>query len=153
MHFAFAAGFQFPLEYHGIYKDRRRSCGFQLYDAVGIAHGDREASNRQALENFRFFGAPHVAIVTVDAALRTYGAVDCGAYVTTFMLAAAALGVASIAQASLASYSSFIREYFGIPGDRLILCGISFGYEDQTHPVNAFRTQREPQTEVVEWWD
>jgi proline dehydrogenase len=40
-----------------------------------VVRGDREASGRQARENFRLFGAPHVAIVTTDAALGTYGAV------------------------------------------------------------------------------
>ena len=48
------------------------------------------------------FGAPHVAIVTSDEALGVYGAVDCGAYVSNFMLAAHSLGVGSIAQAALA---------------------------------------------------
>jgi nitroreductase len=141
----------FPQDYHGVYRDRRRACGFELYDAVGIARGDREASGRQARENFRLFGAPHVAIVTSDAALGTYGAVDCGAYVTTFMLAAKALGVACIAQAALASHAPFVRMHFGVPEDRLVLCGISFGYEDQAHPANAFRTSRAPLAEVADW--
>jgi nitroreductase len=141
----------FPQDYRGVYRDRRRACGFELYDAVGIARGDREASGRQARENFRLFGAPHVAIVTSDAALGTYGAVDCGAYVTTFMLAAKALGVACIAQAALASHSPFVRAHFGIPNDRLILCGISFGYEDEAHPANSFRTSRAPLAEVADW--
>ena len=90
-------------EQGGAYQQRRRECGFGLYDAVGIAHGDRAASARQAMENFRLFGAPHVAIVTSEKALGVYGAVDCGAYVNNFMLAARSLGVASIAQAALGS--------------------------------------------------
>ena len=39
---------------------------FQLYNALNIARGDKSAYARQALENFNFFGAPHVAIVTTD---------------------------------------------------------------------------------------
>ncbi|MGA0565665.1 nitroreductase [Ancylobacter sp. VNQ12] len=132
----------FPARYDGVYGVRRRTSGFQLYAAVGIERGDREGSARQARENFRLFGAPHVAIVTTNAMLGTYGAVDCGGYVTSFMLAAQALGVTSIAQASLASLSPFVRTHFDIPPDRLILCGISFGYEDAVHPANAFRTER-----------
>ncbi|MDT8333863.1 nitroreductase [Roseomonas gilardii] len=141
----------FPVAYDGVYRDRRRACGFQLYDAVGIAHGDREASAKQAAENFRLFGAPHVAIVTTDTVLGTYGAVDCGAYVTTFMLAATALGVACIAQAALASHAGFIRRHLGIPDHRYVLCGISFGYEDKAHPANSFRTDRASIEEVVQW--
>ncbi len=141
----------FPAEYLGIHKDRRQVSGLQLYAAAGVARGDRDASRRQALENFRFFGAPHVAIVTTDASLGPYGAVDCGAYVTTFMLAARALGVASIAQASLAMHAPLLRSHLGISEDRQILCGIAFGLEDAAHPANGFRTERAPLAEVVEW--
>ncbi|PZW44835.1 nitroreductase [Humitalea rosea] len=145
--------FAFPTGFHGVYQARRRTCGYQLYDAVGVAHGDREASGRQARENFRLFGAPHVAIVTSDAALGPYGAVDCGAFVTSFMLAARALGIASIAQAALAGFAPFLHTYFGIPEDRMVVCGISFGLEDTAHPANCFRTGRAPLPEVLTWHD
>lgn len=145
--------YPFPREYRGAYLQRRRECGFQLYDSVGIVRGDRVASGEQARENFRLFGAPHTAIVTTDEALGVYGVVDCGAFVSTFMLAAASLGVASIAQASLASHAGFVRAHFGIPPDRRIVCGISFGYEDHGHPANGFRTRRAPLGEVVDWRD
>ncbi|MFZ0140221.1 MAG: hypothetical protein WAL70_03985 [Aeromicrobium sp.] len=55
-----------------------RESGWQLYDAVGVAKGDREASALQMLRNFEFFGAPHAAIITTDAELVVYGAIDCG---------------------------------------------------------------------------
>src|SRR5438045_690976 len=66
-----------PAEYRGVYRDRRRECGFSLYDSVGIAHGDRVASARQAELNFSFFGAPHMALITTEAALGAYGVLDC----------------------------------------------------------------------------
>ncbi len=141
----------FPREYRGIYLERRRACGFQLYDAVGVARGDRAASAKQGFENYKLFGAPHAAIITTDAALGTYGAVDCGAYVNNFLLAAQSLGVASIPQAALASHSKFVREHFRLGDDRLIVCGISFGYEDHTHKANNFRTSRASLDEVVTW--
>lgn len=141
----------FPREYRGAYLARRRACGFQLYDAVGVKRGDRAASAVQMLENYKFFGAPHVAIITTDEALGTYGAIDCGAYVSNFLLAAQSLGVASIPQAALASHSKFVREYFAIGSDRLVVCGISFGYEDRSHKANGFRTDRAPLDEVVRW--
>ncbi|MEO8059433.1 MAG: nitroreductase [Burkholderiales bacterium] len=142
-----------PLEYRGVYQERRRECGLQLYDSVGIAHGDRQASMRQALENFKFFGAPHVAIITTETLLGTYGAVDCGAYINNFMLAARSLGVASIAQAAIAMRSRFLHEFFKIPAERQIVCGISFGYKDPDHPANGFRTTRASMERVVQWID
>jgi len=146
-----APDFAWPEAYRGVYQERRRECGWGLYEALGIGRGDRHASAAQALENFRFFGAPHVAIVTTDAALGVYGAVDCGAYVSNFMLAATSLGVATIAQAALAAHPGPLREQLGIPADRLIVCGISFGYADPAHPANAFRTTRADPAECVAW--
>ncbi|MDB5816923.1 MAG: nitroreductase [Rhizobacter sp.] len=143
--------FEWPLAYEGLYQQRRRECGLALYDAVGVPKGDRAASARQGLENFRLFGAPHVAIVTSERALGTYGAVDCGAFVSNFMLAATSLGVATIAQASIASRPQVIRDLFGLPVDRLVVCGISFGYADADHPANGFRTSRAVSGEVVRW--
>jgi nitroreductase len=57
-----------PHEYTGVYRERRRESGWQLYEAVGIQRGDRAASARQALKNLELFGAPHAAVITVDAA-------------------------------------------------------------------------------------
>jgi len=142
-----------PADYRGVYRERRRECGFQLYESVGIARGDREASGRQARENFRFFGAPHLALVTTEALLGTYGAVDCGAYVNNFVLAARSFGVASIAQAAVASRSKFLHRWFEIPDDRQVVCGIAFGYEDPSHPANRFRTARAPLEQVCRWVD
>ena len=92
-----------------------------------------------------------MAVITNDEALGLYGAVDCGAYVSSFMLAAESFGVATIAQASLVTYGAFVREYLKIPDDRRLICGISFGYEDRDHPANHFRTARAPLSEVVTW--
>jgi nitroreductase len=142
-----------PLEYRGVYQERRRECGFQLYESVGIAHGDKKSSMQQALENFKFFGAPHVAIITTESLLGTYGALDCGAYVNNFMLAARSLGVASIAQAAIAMRSRFLHEWFQIPAERQVVCGISFGYEDPAHRANGFRTTRARMEQVVQWVD
>ena len=145
--------YPFPREYRGVYLERRRACGFQLYESVGIARGDRGASARQTMENFRLFGAPHAMIVTTEEALGVYGVLDCGAWVGNFMLAAKSFGVASIAQAALAAHPGFTRRFFGIAEDRRIVCGMSFGYEDREHPANRFRTARAAIGEVVRWLD
>jgi nitroreductase len=144
--------FEWP-RYEGVYLERRRECGFQLFESCGIPRGDRVASAEQSLQNYRLFGAPHVAMVTVPKSLGVYGAVDGGGYVGTFMLAAASLGVATIPQAALATHPDFIRSYFGLPEERLVLCGISFGYEDKQHRANGFRTRRAAVSEAIAWVD
>ena len=142
-----------PRQYTGVYKDRRRACGWQLYEAVGVEKGDRVGAAKQSAENFRLCGAPHVAIVTSERDLGPYGAMDCGGFITAFTLAAEALGVATIPQAAVAAYAPMIRDHFKVPDNRMILCAISFGYEDSDHPANGFRTERAPLDEVIEWQD
>jgi len=139
----------FPGTYDGVYKDRRRECGKQLYTAVGIEKGDNAGSMRQMMRNFELFDAPHVAIITTEAELGVYGAVDCGLYINTFLLAAQSLGLGAAPQAALASYSPFLHSHFGIPAHRQVVAGISFGYPDADHPVNSFRTHRGDLDEAV----
>ncbi len=134
--------FSFPREYRGVYQERRRESGFQLYNTLGIARGDRAAYARQSLENFNFFGAPHVAIIHSDEALGIYGAIDCGAYVGNFLLVVQALGLGAIPQAALAHQSGLIRRHFGLGDDRRVVCGISFGFPDREHRINSYRTSR-----------
>lgn len=146
-----APDYDFPRQYAGVYQERRRECGFALYEAVGVARGDREASRVQALRNFSLFDAPHVALITSEADLGTYGAVDCGAYVANFLLTAQSLGVATIAQAALANYPDFVRTFFGLPAERLVVCGISFGFADPEHAANGFRTRRADMAGVAQF--
>ena len=143
--------FAFPARYEGIYRDRRKLCGVQLYQSLGIGREDRSRAAEQALENFRFFGAPHVLLITTAEDLGVYGAVDCGLYISSFILAAREEGVDTIAQAALASYPDLLRAHFGTPPERKFLCGISFGYCDSEHPVNAYRTGRADPGDVVDW--
>ena len=140
-----------PTGYSGVYNDRRRTCGFQLYDAVGIDKSDREGRTAQMLRNYALFDAPHVAIITSPAELGAYGAMDSGGFVTAFMLAATALGVATIAQAAIAAYAPLVRDQLNIPEDRMILCAISFGCADTAAPINQFRTERAAPTDIIDW--
>lgn len=141
----------YPTGYSGVYQQRRRTCGWQLYEAVGVEKGDRAGSARQMMENYAFFGAPHVAILSSPAELGPYGAMDCGGFVTAFTVAAQALGVATIAQAAVAAYGPFLHRYFEIGADRLVLCAISFGYADPEHPANRFRTERADVADIIDW--
>ncbi|AYY57490.1 nitroreductase family protein [Burkholderia multivorans] len=132
----------FPPSYEGIYRERRRGAGLALYSALGIGPKDSERSAEQALRNFRLFDAPHVAIVTVPAELGPHALVDAGGFVSSFLIAAYAHGVATTPQGALARHARFVREYFGIPDSQHMICGISFGYAEDAHPVNQFRTTR-----------
>ena len=94
-------------------------------------------------------GALDVAILTTDESLGAYGMLDCGLYIQTFMLAARSLGIDSIAQAALASYPAFIRQFLDLPADRKLVCGISFGYAIAEHPIHSYRTERTSAADAV----
>ncbi|WP_229052670.1 nitroreductase [Aeromicrobium sp. Leaf350] len=143
----------FPPGYAGVHQERRREVGLQLYDAVGVARGDREASAVQMLRNFDFFDAPHVAVVSAPADLGPYGYVDCGLYVQSFLLAAQAHGIGTIAQAAVAMKSEVLHERIGWGEDRQVVCGISFGWPDPEHPANSFRAHRADVSDAVTFFD
>ncbi|MBM9461703.1 nitroreductase [Nocardioides sp. zg-536] len=132
-----------PERYEGVYAERRRTCGRGLYDAVGVAREDSEGRLRQMLENFQFFGAPHVAIVTSPQALGTYGVMDCGGYVANLLNLADALGLGAIAQGAIGMYADAVRAHLDLPEDRWVVCAVALGHADPDHPANRFRTERE----------
>jgi nitroreductase len=143
--------FDLPAEYRGVYQERRRACGLALYESVGLERDDREGAARQAQENFRLFGAPHVAMITTNASLGTYGAIDCGGFVACFLLAATSMGIATVAQAAVAARPERVRGFFGLGTDRKVVCGISFGFADSGHPANGFRTARASVAAAASW--
>lgn len=143
-----------PVErYEGVFQDRRRACGWALYGAVGVKKGDRAGSHRQSLENFRLFGAPHLALITVPTAMGVRGVFDAGIYAGFLLLAAEALGIAAVPQASITHYAQVIRRHAKIPPSDHIICGVAFGTEDAAHPANTFRTARADLSDCVVWAD
>jgi nitroreductase len=140
---------QFPADYEGEFGQRRRASGRALFEAVGLSRDDLDGRARQSALNYEFFGAPHVAIISVPASLREYALVDAGGYVATLMLVATSFGLGTIAQASIARYSPFVRSYFNLGQEQRVVCAVSFGYADETNAVNAFRTDRSSIDEAV----
>lgn len=143
----------FPDAYSGARLDRRREVGWQLYESAGVPRGDRAASARQARENQRLFGAPHALLIHTKREMGTYGAIDCGIYLSNLLLAAEALGLGMIAQAALAQHCGVIRDLFGIPEDTVFVVGASLGFPDRTQSVNKFRSRRAGLDECVTWVD
>ncbi|HJO36704.1 MAG TPA: nitroreductase [Gammaproteobacteria bacterium] len=143
----------FPARYEAEHDRRRKDCGKALYEAIGIPRADRAGALRQTLQNFRLFEAPHVMLVFCRRSLGFYGGVDCGVYLQSFLLAAQAAGVATVAQAALASYPEVARQHFDVAEDRRLLFGVSFGFADPAAPINGFRTERAGPEQAVRWVD
>jgi nitroreductase len=143
----------FPVAYRGRYLDRRRECGLALYASLGIGREDRQRAAEQTLENFRFFGAPHLAVISTERDLGIYGAVDCGGYIGNLLLAAQSLDIAAIPQAAIATHSTFVREFLGLPESRQVVASVAFGLEQKNAPANGFRTSRAATPDVVTWME
>lgn len=111
--------------------------------------GDRAGSAAQTLKNVELFGAPHVAIITTEAVLGTYGAVDCGLFPSRSCWPLHSRGLGAVAQAALAGQAPVLREALGLPEHRLVVAGVSFGCPDLTAPENAFRTERQALADLV----
>ncbi|RLL65735.1 nitroreductase [Streptomyces sp. Z26] len=134
--------------YARAHQTRRAAFGAEVYGALDIAPDDHEAQRAYHARSLRFYDAPHVAFLFVGGDARTRLAADVGAYMQTLLLAMTAYGVASCPQGLLSFYADTVRAELGVTEGRLLV-GISFGYPDETAPVNHVRTGRATFEEVT----
>lgn len=126
------------------YRRLQVECAVEMYTAMGVGRKDMEGRVRAQRRNFEFFDAPHVAIVAMEEHYDIGVSMDIGTWLQTFMLALVDRGLSSCPQAALRLYPDVVREELGIPSTMRILCGVSFGYEDEEVPANRARQKREP---------
>jgi nitroreductase len=131
------------------YRKRQIACAVELYGKMGVARDDRPARVAAERRNFELFDAPAVAIVCLRAEFGVGVALDVGCWLQTFLLALQARGVQSCAQASLRAYGTLVQDELGIDPSLRVLCGVSFGYEDESVAANAVRMGRSPADECV----
>lgn len=131
-------------EFRGGYREKQVACAVELYGKMGVERGDKQGRLTAMLRNFEFFDAPHVAYICMAKSFGIGVALDVGTYVQTLMLAMQSRGIGSCAQAALRAYPELVAEHLGIPDDEQILCGLSFGYEDESVAANRTRQPRDP---------
>ncbi|MDP6377417.1 MAG: nitroreductase [Pseudomonadales bacterium] len=128
----------------GVYKQRQYDCAFSYYATMGIAREDVPARQALLLKNWEFFGAPHVAFLSMPETMHRANAIDIGIFLQTVMLLFVERGVSCCPQGALGSYPGPVREIADIPRDNAILCGLSFGYAQEDALINEVKMQREP---------
>ncbi|MGY4987996.1 nitroreductase [Streptomyces nigrescens] len=140
--------FPYREDMYSIAQQRRRAAfGTALYGALGIGRNDHAARAAFDAESLRFYGAPHVAFLFTagdagdagDAGARL--AADVGIYAQTLLLAMTAYGLDSCPQGLLSFYADTVRGELGLDRGKLLV-GISFGYADESAPVNHITTDR-----------
>jgi nitroreductase len=110
------------------------------------------------VQNFRHFGAPAVIYLLTrrefyyqTKGVNVWALYDCGAVVQNILLLATSYGLGTIVQAQAAAYPDVLRHALEIPELKIILLGIAIGYPEWEHPINQFRTEREPLDSITTW--
>lgn len=110
------------------------------------------------VQNFRHFGAPAVIYLLTQRefyyqtkGLNVWALYDCGAVAQNIMLLATSHGLGTVVQAQAAAYPAVLRKALDIPESKIVFLGIAIGYPDWDHPVNQFRTEREPLENITTW--
>ncbi len=141
-----------PMEFSGVYKQRYMNVGKSLLTHMGVSREDKEARIEHYLNMYRFFGAPTVVYLCMDAQIsEPYGAFDLGAIGSTLCYAAVAEGLGTILLASAAHFPNLIRQELDIPEDKKIVVGIAVGYPDPSVPAATFRSEREPVDAILKF--
>jgi nitroreductase len=143
----------YPSEWFDPYKERRKRSGLALYQALNIGRDDVEKRQVAWENNYRFFGAPVGLLFFIDRRMNRGSWLDLGMFVQNVMLAARAFGLDSCPQASLADYPEIIRRELQMEEQWLVACALSLGYADSRHPVNHYRTEREPVDSFTRWYE
>ncbi len=133
----------YPEKWEEPFKNRRVSCGMQLYDALGIDRADKAKRLEQWQANYRCFDAPVMLLFFLSPSLATGSFLDYGMFIQSVMLAAMEEGLATCAQAALCDYAELIKDNLHIEQDMILVCGMALGYEKKGERVNSYRTPRE----------
>ncbi len=134
----------YPQNWQEPYKERRKACGLQLYETMGITRDDKQKRTDQWAANYRAFDAPVMLFFFLDKVMEAGSYLDCGLFLQSFMLAAVEEGLATCPQAALGEYPGIVKPELGYSDDVVLLCGMALGYEDTTAKINSYRTPREP---------
>ncbi|HKR25281.1 MAG TPA: nitroreductase [Allosphingosinicella sp.] len=126
------------------WRSRRSACGEQLYASLGIARGDRPARLAQFARNFDLFGAPVGLFFSIPRHFGLPQWAHLGMFLQNVMLLAEERGLSTCAQEAWALVHKTVGEVLGLGEDRLFYCGMALGHVDRDHPINAWRTEREP---------
>jgi len=139
----------YPLKWEDPYKTRRKETGLLMYKTLGITREDKKRQKEQWMANYRAFDAPVVLYFTMDNFLEKGSYLDYGMFLQSVMLSATALGLGTCIQAALAQYPEIVKKELNIPKEKVLLCGIALGYEDEKALINSYRTPRVELNEFV----
>jgi nitroreductase len=133
----------FPDEPGEPYVHRRRKVGFDLYALYGIDRKDMDARKAAILENFEFFGAPVGLFFSMERKMRYGSWLDLGMFMQNVMIVARYYGLETCPQQAWGNYGDTMHTVLGLSDDRVMISGMSLGYEDTSVVANTLVTERE----------
>lgn len=116
---------------------------------AGIDLNSPDSVLRSKKANFRFYGAPCGLFIFQDASLGEWSILDAGMFIQSLMLAAHAMGLATVPQAFLADYADETKKFLNIPDTKRLLLGISLGYPGSAPDELPPRPERAPLEEIL----
>jgi nitroreductase len=134
----------YPASLWDPFRTRRYQCGEDLYASIGIGRDDKAGRYRQLARNTEFFGAPVGLFFCLDRKLGYPQWADVGMYMQTVMLLAVERGLDTCAQEYWARYPLTVGKALDLPADHMVFSGMALGYRDEGHPINNWRTRRDP---------
>jgi len=124
------------------YRSSRFELGEAMYELLEISRDDKAARFAHLMENFNFFGAPAALFCFVDETMGPPQWSDLGMFLQTFMLLAQEKGIDTCAQEAWAVKPDSLREFFEVPQELNIFCGMAIGYRDTQARVNDLKSKR-----------
>lgn len=134
-------------------KSRYQQLGKGLFEALGIARGDKEKRYAHYEDMIRCLRAPHVIYLHMDRGLNPYALMDGGIILQTIALLAVDQGLGTCFLAMAVRYPDVVRKHSDIPDDQVLVMGMAIGYPIQDHPANLFRSQRGGPDEFLRFVD
>ena len=125
--------------------------GARRLATLGIDRGDEEGRQKLNLMNYEFYGAPCAAFLFIDGSLGEWSIFDMGLFAQNLILAAHALGVESVLQASVTNYAPQIKKFLGVAESKKLIICISLGYPDDKAKLNAYRSIKQKAAEFTRW--
>jgi hypothetical protein len=90
------------------------------------------------------FGAPVGLFFSIPAQLRAPQWAHLGMFINNSHVAGAGARPRHLPAGSLGGAYRTTGVVLGLPEDWMLYCGMALGYPDEAHPINGWRSDREP---------
>jgi nitroreductase len=150
------------------YREKQISCGPDTVKPMPKTFGRRGAKTLKAMDPFfqemgvqsdqfinegscNFYGAPVAIIICLDDSFSKARFVDVGVALGYLVLLAHHFGLATCPIGLITAYEDDIKDLLNISGNKNVVIGVALGYPDSDHPINRFKSPRDPLEKFLRW--